>query len=250
MIKVDDSQMDIERLPEGGKTPSTSLTREANDDELMVRQEVQNEDGQQKKAVLCENEEHAESTLPKIETKMEKEEDTLHVALEKTNLGREAEKSSLEQQSLTEDSQGILDEQTDNKTVDAATTDETSSSITLAREANDDELMVRYEVQNEDEQLKKDELCENEEHAENTLEKIETKMEKGKDTLHVASEDNKASDLCQPEETSSLEQQSLTADPQGILDKQTDNKTVDAAPKEETLEVLVRNVMLSNFNNN
>ncbi|KAG8384862.1 hypothetical protein BUALT_Bualt04G0162500 [Buddleja alternifolia] len=115
---------------------------------------------------------------------------------------------------------------------------EMSSPQPLAAEASGDESTVMHDAQIEEGGLRIAELCENEQSTENSLLEIESKIEEPVESLFVSPQDIKTSALCQEiERTSSVEEQSLTAHPQGILDEKTNDRTVDAAETEETLEV-------------
>lgn len=77
------------------------------------------------------------------------------------------------------------------------------------------------------------EFCENES-TKSTVLKIEPKLEKPEDHLHATSEDINAPEI---ETRSCIEEKSVTTHPQGILDEKTEDKAVDAAEKEGTIEV-------------
>ncbi|KAK4417804.1 hypothetical protein Salat_2193100 [Sesamum alatum] len=107
-----------------------------------------------------------------------------------------------------------------------------SSPIPLERKANDHESFVAQETPIEDGE--KAELCENEASIENM--KIEFKIEKPENSLDVTSENIKASDSGQEIETrDSAEEESVAANPQGILDVKTDKEKVGAAEIKEEI---------------
>ncbi|XP_020554700.1 titin isoform X5 [Sesamum indicum] len=108
----------------------------------------------------------------------------------------------------------------------------TSSPIPLAREASADESTAEQETRIEDGE--KAELCENETSPENM--KIEPKIENPENSLEVTSEDIKASSSSQEIETrDSGEEESIAANPQGILDEKTDKEKVGAAELKEEI---------------
>ncbi|XP_051116893.1 uncharacterized protein LOC127241730 isoform X4 [Andrographis paniculata] len=152
---------------------------------------------------------------------------------------KEAPKNFLKEE--TEENLTIKVDGSQMNTKELSESGNSSSSITLARESNHDSLMIRHEAEIEDGQQSETELGKSEEHTEGKLPKIasETKMEEN--TLPVASEKIKASDLCQEIETSTIEQ-TLTADPQGLLDDPKNYQTDGAATKDETLEESMQNV--------
>ncbi|KAL0450699.1 UNVERIFIED_CONTAM: hypothetical protein Slati_1626300 [Sesamum latifolium] len=231
-------------------------------------QEEHKTDGDQQ-GVTSDNSE--EKTIDTVDTKKE--------ILEKFCQEIET-RDSAEEESIAANPQGILDEKTDKEKVGAAELKEeipekfstivsneeiegnsnvkldnsemkneehlekesikTSSSMPLAREANDNEPTAEQETPIEDGE--KAELCENERSIENM--KIELKIEKPENSLDVTSESIKASDSGQEVETRvSAKEEDLAANPQGILDEKTDREIVGAAEiKEETPESLSTSV--------
>ncbi|KAL0351042.1 UNVERIFIED_CONTAM: hypothetical protein Sradi_4253400 [Sesamum radiatum] len=113
--------------------------------------------------------------------------------------------------------------------------DELDQKRKFLREDSDDGSTVEQETRIEDGD--KVDLCENETSRENM--KIQSKIEKPEDSLDGTSENIKPSDLGQEIETRvSADEESLAANPQGILDENTDKEIVSAAEiKEETPEL-------------
>ncbi|KAL8471265.1 hypothetical protein ACS0TY_028790 [Phlomoides rotata] len=223
------------------------------------------ENGEPRNVEFCENE-STESTVLKIESKMEKSEDPMHAASEDINAPEIEARSCIEEQSVETHPQGILDEKTEDEAVDAAEKEgiienvPTAVSIEKAENnsliqvggpkmENEDHLEkdadkpstvedftgnnVTDEVKIDDENPSRAELLE-EKNTESALLKEEVQKEKPLESLHAALEDIKPSDLDQHTETTSfLEEKSLSENPQEILSEETEEKTIDAVSNED-----------------
>ncbi|KAL8475396.1 hypothetical protein ACS0TY_028164 [Phlomoides rotata] len=223
------------------------------------------ENGEPRNVEFCENE-STESTVLKIESKMEKSEDPLHAASEDINAPEIEARSCIEEQSVETHPQGILDEKTEDEAVDAAEKEgiienvptavsiektENNSLIQVGgpKMENEDHLEkdadkpstvedftgnnVTDEVKIDDENPSRAELLE-EKNTESALLKEEVQKEKPLESLHAALEDIKPSDLDQHTETTSfLEEKSLSENPQEILSEETEEKTIDAVSNED-----------------
>ncbi|KAL8471269.1 hypothetical protein ACS0TY_028790 [Phlomoides rotata] len=217
------------------------------------------ENGEPRNVEFCENE-STESTVLKIESKMEKSEDPMHAASEDINAPEIEARSCIEEQSVETHPQGILDEKTEDEAVDAAEKEGIIENVPTAvsiEKTEDNSLIqvggpkmekdadkpstvedftgnnVTDELKIDDENPSGAELLE-EKNTESALLKEEVQKEKPLESLHAALEDIKPSDLDQHTETTSfLEEKSLSENPQEILSEETEEKTIDAVSNED-----------------
>ncbi|KAL8475395.1 hypothetical protein ACS0TY_028164 [Phlomoides rotata] len=223
------------------------------------------ENGEPRNVEFCENE-STESTVLKIESKMEKSEDPLHAASEDINAPEIEARSCIEEQSVETHPQGILDEKTEDEAVDAAEKEgiieNVPTAVSIEKTENNSLIQVGGPKMENEDHLEKDadkpstvedftgnnvtdelkiddenpsgaELLE-EKNTESALLKEEVQKEKPLESLHAALEDIKPSDLDQHTETTSfLEEKSLSENPQEILSEETEEKTIDAVSNED-----------------
>ncbi|KAI3452471.1 hypothetical protein Pfo_009135 [Paulownia fortunei] len=274
LIQVDGPQMkNEEHLEKDREKPSLikDLTRNANDDELTVTDEVKIEDESPSRAELFEKEKSIESALLKEEVHMEKPVQSFHAVLEDnkaSDLGQHTEITGfLEEQSLTENPQGILGEKTEEKTTDSADTKEKTEELqnvatNVSNEDNDknsliqlDASQMKHDAHLEKEMEKpslKEASTEETNDDESTImheikigneyirkvglfdseKNIDSTLLK-KENLQDAPEDHKASASSEDRETTcSLEEQSLTENLQAIMS----DKTNDATDTKEVVQ--------------
>ncbi|KAI3474916.1 hypothetical protein Pfo_030227 [Paulownia fortunei] len=205
-----------------------------------------------------------ESALLKDEAQVEKLIDSFQVATEDikaSSSGQDTETSSIEEKILTVDPQETSGDRTKEETIDATDTKEEFPEVqdiatTVPNADNEDnsptevdgsqkrslkeastgnvkdhELTIMHEAKFVDESSIKADLFENEKNTEGTSIKEEIFIE----SLQVAAEHITASASGQDRETSSLEEQSLTAHPQEIMGDNKEDKTIDPTDmREET----------------
>ncbi|KAL3833129.1 hypothetical protein ACJIZ3_007865 [Penstemon smallii] len=183
--------------------------------------------------------------------------------------------SSFEEQTLTTHSQGILDDHKEDTTTDVTEKEETQDtqkipatdsdgieenlltqvdSTTMNHEENlekqgemvtealtaknyGDESTIMQEAKFEIEDLRQAESYEKEKDTESTFLKQEAEKEKPIESFQVDPTDIIAFSSGQDTETSSVEKQILTANPQEIIGDKTEDKAISASDIEESLEV-------------
>ncbi|KAL7100632.1 hypothetical protein ACP275_08G008100 [Erythranthe tilingii] len=162
------------------------------------------------KAELFENEESAEGNLAKEELSTR----SLEVSDEDTRASasdQDRETSSIEEQGLTTSTSGIIDDQKEDKTIDATETpeDKNVASTTLHEETEENSL-IQVDCQKEDLQKESENASQIGETTESTL-KDDAEVEKAADSIEVVNEET--NDNC---EESTIIHESEVAD-QGLI---------------------------------
>ncbi|GFP93451.1 hypothetical protein PHJA_001489500 [Phtheirospermum japonicum] len=238
-------------IEEDGSDKHSSKVDKADDNVSAATYETTSIEEHSTKADLLEEEKHEG-----ISVKEEAPIGSVQVSnedIKASDLVQDREISSLEEQSLTTESQGIMGDNED-KTNDATIIEKESqnAATTTSYEDSEENSQTQVDVSQleQSEHLKKESentppLTEasDRDTAENALAKEETEMEKPTDYVQVATEDIKASASCQDIETSSIKEQIPIADPQEIPSDKIEEKTIDAAyTKEKTLEDVMTKV--------
>ncbi|EYU44786.1 hypothetical protein MIMGU_mgv1a021799mg, partial [Erythranthe guttata] len=153
--------------------------------------------------------------------------------------GQSTETGSTEEQILTEDTQEISCDKTEEKsddaaytkgnTIDAQDTATNEDSSPIEEDCSERPSAIIHEAKLADQNLIKAELIENEESTEGNLAKEELSTR----SLEVSDEDTRASASEQDRETSSIEEQGLTTSTSVIIDDQKEDKTIDATETPE-----------------
>ncbi|KAL9157500.1 hypothetical protein ABFS82_08G008300 [Erythranthe guttata] len=157
--------------------------------------------------------------------------------------GQSTETGSTEEQILTEDTQEISCDKTEEKsddaaytkgnTIDAQDTATNEDSSPIEEDCSERPSAIIHEAKLADQNLIKAELIENEESTEGNLAKEELSTR----SLEVSDEDTRASASEQDRETSSIEEQGLTTSTSVIIDDQKEDKTIDATETPEDKNV-------------
>ncbi|KAL8043802.1 hypothetical protein ABFX02_08G008200 [Erythranthe guttata] len=157
--------------------------------------------------------------------------------------GQSTETTSTEEQILTEDTQEISCDKTEEKsddaaytkgnTIDVQDTETNEDSSPIEEDCSERPSTTMHEAKLADQNLIKTALFENEESTEGNLAKEELSTR----SLEVSDEDTKASASDQERQTSSIEEQGLTTSTLGIIDDQKQDKTIDAAETPEDKNV-------------
>ncbi|PIN04489.1 hypothetical protein CDL12_22974 [Handroanthus impetiginosus] len=214
-------------IPSFTETP----TEKTNDDEPKNIHELEYRDEDLITTELLENENCIESTLGKEETQVEKCINSVQVSSEDikaSDSSQDTKLGSIQEQILIVETQEISGRKIEKRTIDATdlrediledtatnVLDGDNESDSLIKE-DDSQKTYSDEGKFVDESSIKDGLLENKENIEDTSVK------------KVVYEDTKAFDSVQDIETSSLKEQTLAADCQGIIGDNTEEKTDDA----------------------
>ncbi|KAL7140755.1 hypothetical protein ABFS83_08G008000 [Erythranthe nasuta] len=194
------SEKERETTPPTGETAGSTLKDDAVVEKAVDSFEVVNEDINESKladqnlikAELLENEESTEGNLAKDEVSIR----SLEVSdedIKATASGQGRETCSIEEQGLTTSPSGIIDDQKEDKTIDATETPEDKNvATTTLHEESEENSPIQVDYQKEDLEKESEDTSQTVEISESTL-KDDALVEKVVDSFEVVKEDTKAS---------------------------------------------------------
>ncbi|KAL7140747.1 hypothetical protein ABFS83_08G008000 [Erythranthe nasuta] len=193
------SEKERETTPPTGETAGSTLKDDAVVEKAVDSFEVVNEDINESKladqnlikAELLENEESTEGNLAKDEVSIR----SLEVSdedIKATASGQGRETCSIEEQGLTTSPSGIIDDQKEDKTIDATESPEDKNvATTTLHEKTEENSPIQVDCQKEDLEKESEDTSQTGETTESTL-KDDAVVEKAADSFEVVDEDIKA----------------------------------------------------------